>query len=55
MRRDPDDRRRGRPLDNRRRRRDPSLDRGARFEGGTPEIPGGHACRDEQAEPQRIE
>jgi hypothetical protein len=53
--RDANDRRRGRVLD------DPGLlghagfERGARLERGTPEIPRGHACCDEQAKPQRIE
>jgi hypothetical protein len=38
-----------------RRRGDVLLGRRARLEGGTPEIPGGHARRNEQAKPQRIE
>jgi hypothetical protein len=55
MRRDADDGRRGRGLDDPRLLRDACFERGARLEGGTPEIPGGDACRNEQAQPQRIE
>jgi hypothetical protein len=55
MRGDPHDRRRRRLLDDARRGGDALLGRRARLERGTPEVPGGHARRYEQAEPQRIE
>jgi hypothetical protein len=55
MGRDPDDGRRRRLLDDARRRGHAVLGRRARLEGRTPEIPGGHARRYEQAKPQRIE
>jgi hypothetical protein len=50
-----DGRRRRCLLDDRRRRCNALFRRRARLEGGTPEIPGGHARRYEQAKPQRIE
>jgi len=52
---DPNDRRGRSLLDDMRADRDALLGRRARLEGGTPEVPGGHARCNEQAEPQRIE
>jgi hypothetical protein len=52
---DPDNRWDRRLLDDARIRRDSFLGRGARLERGAPEIPGGDARCNEQAEPQRIE
>jgi hypothetical protein len=52
---DADRRGRRRRMDDPGRGRQTLLDGRGRFEGGTPEVPGGHARRYEQAKPQRIE
>jgi hypothetical protein len=55
MRHEADRRRRRRRVENPGRGRQALLGGPRRLEGGTPEIPGGHARRYEQAKPQRIE
>jgi len=55
MRHDVDSGRRRRRVEDTRRGRNALLGRRGRLERGTPEVPGGHARRYEQAKPQRIE
>jgi hypothetical protein len=55
MRHDADRRRCRRRVNDARGGRDALLGRRGRLEGGTPEVPGGHTRRHEQAKPQRIE